>query len=133
MVLRDARDIGKKQEGPGQERWDKLARECGFMYKNKRIRKILRKKKRIFRINYKDKSYVLDSIKNGYIENIDFNSNSKKLSTNKILYDNDSTPLEIVVKEFIEDVENKKVSFYDLELSIKTINLLEQICFLSRK
>ena len=47
MVLRDARDIGKKQEGPGQERWDKLARECGFMYKNKRIRKILRKKKRV--------------------------------------------------------------------------------------
>ena len=47
MVLRDARDIGKKQEGPGQERWDKLARECGFMYKNRRIRKILRKKTRV--------------------------------------------------------------------------------------
>ena len=47
MVLRDARDIGKKQEGPGQERWDKLARECGFIYKNRRIRKILRKKTRV--------------------------------------------------------------------------------------
>ena len=47
MVLRDVRDMGKQQKGPGQERWDNLARECGFMYKNKRIRKILRKKKRV--------------------------------------------------------------------------------------
>ena len=47
MVLRDARDIGKKPEGPGQERWDKLARECGHRYKNRRIRKILRKKTRV--------------------------------------------------------------------------------------
>ena len=47
MVLRDARDIGKKQQGTGYERWDTLTSECGYRYKNKRIRKILRKKMRV--------------------------------------------------------------------------------------
>lgn len=50
MVLRDERDMGKKQKKPRNEgyvMWDQLAGECGYRYKNKRIRKILRKKTRI--------------------------------------------------------------------------------------
>ena len=44
MVLRDKRDLGKKQQGPGCLHLDTLASECGYRYKNKRIRKILSKK-----------------------------------------------------------------------------------------
>ena len=44
MVLRDKRDLVKNSRVLGVAKLDTLASECGYRYKNKRIRKILGKK-----------------------------------------------------------------------------------------
>tara|TARA_B100001248_G_C27398834_1_gene468024 strand:- start:1763 stop:2719 length:957 start_codon:yes stop_codon:yes gene_type:complete len=89
---------------------------------------IMTRKERLFKLNFTNFSYIFDPVKYKHIkkENI---CNSKKLSK-KIIPKNmnlEQTPLEILIKEFVEDIKNSRFEIKELRLAKDVIILLEKI------
>ena len=85
-------------------------------------------KRRYFQLNCEDLSYIFDPINFNNIK-VKSKVNSKKNNNKEFtsLLNNYPSPLEILVKEFTDDIRNSKFEMYDLELAKKVIIIIELI------
>ena len=89
---------------------------------------MMKRKERHFKLNFRNSSYIFDPIKYSNIikENI---YDSKKLRKELIpkTLNLKQSPLEILIKEFANDIKNSKLEFQELKLAKNVIILLEDI------
>ena len=103
-------------------------------FKNKKyaeinIGNLMENKKRIFKVNYENHSYIFDPInnnsikKNGNILKTDLIKKNKK--SNDINHEKNS--LDILIDEFVDDIFSRNFNIRDLKLGLNVIKLLEKI------
>ena len=89
---------------------------------------MMKRKERHFKLNFRNSSYIFDPIKYSHIkiENI---YNSKKIIKDQFpkTLNLEKTPLEILIKEFVEDIKNSKFEIKELKLAKDVVNILEEI------
>ena len=95
---------------------------------------LMASKKRTFEVNLKSKSYIFNPIKYDYIKER-VNNNIKEISDKRNFIDFylNKSPLEILLKSFINDIKNNKFDIKDLELGVKVIDIIEKVDFQLRK
>ena len=102
-------------------------------FKNKKyaeinIGNLMKNKKRILRLNYKNHSYIFDPINykdylaKNFLQGNHIIKNKKKVNISLV-----NNPLDILIDEFVKDIFSKNLSMNDLNLSINVIKLLESI------
>ena len=92
------------------------------------IGNLMENKKRIFRLNYENHSYIFDPINHKAIkEKSAFQSNNINKNKKNIDLNLGNNPLDILIDEFVEDISSTKLNMKDLNLALNVINLLEKI------
>lgn len=89
---------------------------------------MMRRKERHFKLNFRNFSYIFDPIKYRNIKKEKI-YDSKKLRKDLIpkTLNLKQTPLEILIKEFANDIKNSRLEFKELKLAKDVIILLEDI------
>ena len=89
---------------------------------------MMKRKERHFKLNFRNSSYIFDPIKYSNIrkENI---FNLKKFRKDLIpkTLNLKQTPLEILIKEFVDDIKNSRLEYKELKLAKDVIFLLQEI------
>ena len=89
---------------------------------------MMKRKERHFKINFRNFSYVFDPIKFSHIkkENIYKSLKLRESQISKTL-NLGQLPLEILIKEFVEDIKNSRFEIKELNLAKDVIILLDEI------
>ena len=91
------------------------------------IGNMMENKKRLFKLKYEKFSYIFDPINFEYIQKINNNdSEIIEILQKKETLDKDISPLELIVKEFVEDIDCSNFNLYDLKLAKNVVSILEQ-------
>ena len=97
-------------------------------YANINIGNLMENKKRIFRLNYENHSYIFDPINYNYIqEKREFQNNHINKVKKNIDLNLEKNALDILIDEFVEDISSSNSNMKDLNLALNVINLLEKI------
>ena len=92
------------------------------------IGNLMKNKKRIFKLNYENHSYIFDPLNYKAIqEKSDFQTNHIYQNKKSIDLNLGKNPLEILIDEFVEDICSANLNITDLNLAINVIKLLEKI------
>ena len=89
---------------------------------------LMNSKKRFMKVNFANESYVFDPIRFKHIQkenNFQFEEIEQKQITEYINYED--TPLEVLLKDFMKDIQINSFKIDDLKLSISVIKIIEQI------
>ena len=89
---------------------------------------MMKRKERLFKLNFRNFSYIFDPVKYSNIkkESIYDSKNLRKDLIPK-KFNLKQTPLEILIKEFANEITNSKLEFKELKLAKDVIILLEEI------
>ena len=92
------------------------------------IGNLMEKKKRIFRLNYENHSYIFDPINYKSIQE-KRTSKSNHINKNNKSFDINSAnnPLDILIDEFRKDISSKNLDMKDLKLALNVVSLIEKI------
>lgn len=86
---------------------------------------IMECKKRYFKLNFEKKAYIFDPISSFYIQE-EVNSKVKEIKLHNG-FDFKESPLEILLKDFLKDINSRKFQVEDLKLSKNVIKIIESI------
>ena len=80
------------------------------------------------KLNFADSSYIFDPIRYKYIQK-ESNSQLEQIDQKQISEDIsfEDSPLEVLLRDFMRDLQLNRFKIYDLQLSINVIKILEQI------
>lgn len=92
---------------------------------------LMKSKKRFMKLNFADSSYIFDPIRYKYIQK-ESNSQLEQIDQKQISEDIsfEDSPLEVLLRDFMRDLQLNRFKIYDLQLSINVIKILEQIEFI---
>ena len=94
------------------------------------IGNLMENKKRIFRLNYENQSYIFDPIKYKAIQDnraLKRNHEDKDRDKKNINLNLGNNPLDILIDEFAEDISSKDFNIKDLNLAYNVVKLLVEI------
>ena len=92
------------------------------------IGNLMEDKKRIFRLNYENRSYIFDPINYKAIqEKIVDKRNLIYKDKKSIDIKSRNSPLDILIDEFVEDIITKNLNMKDLNLALNIVKILEKI------
>tara|TARA_Y100000766_G_scaffold281655_1_gene293526 strand:- start:887 stop:1492 length:606 start_codon:yes stop_codon:yes gene_type:complete len=89
---------------------------------------LMESKKRFIKLNFENNSYIFDPIKYQYIQeenNLQLTELNPKDISKCIWIEN--SPLEILIKDFMEDITKKRFKTNDIELANNVIEIIESI------
>ena len=89
---------------------------------------LMKSKKRFMKLNFANSSYIFDPIRYKYIQK-ESNSQLEEIEEKQISEDISfgESPLEVLLRDFMRDLQLNRFKTYDLQLSINVIKILEQI------
>ena len=89
---------------------------------------LMKNKKRFFKVNFENESYIFDPLKSNHIQELrqnKLNKIKKNIISESLCIG--KSPLEILLNEFVEDIKNSKFQIRDLKIAKSVVTILEKI------